>query len=145
MGLSFDTHVDRLLYMSGQPGNGDPAMFKAVDANGNTNYKEGCSLFAKSGIEYKMAMGNISSSIIGLNSSDSPDDVFSEDSDWVDYKTYVGSQGVHDTKYDSFYEIKIPFSTLGIDAIIFRIMVLVQCLLLQEENLHLTVFHLIRL
>ncbi len=116
MGITFDTHVDRLLYMSGKVGNGQPGYFKAVDDQGNTNYTDGLVGFADGGIEYKMAEGNVCSSIMGLNASDSPDDVFSEDSDWVDYKTFKGSSGTHNTKYDSFYEIKIPFSTLGVDA-----------------------------
>ena len=117
MGVQFDSttsHVDRLLYMSGKPGLGEPSMFKAVDAQGNTDYEEGCVGFAKGGIEYKMAEGNICSSIMGLNSSDDPSDVCNDGADWVDYKTFSGSQGTHDTKYDSFYEIKIPLSTLGI-------------------------------
>lgn len=45
MGLKFDSttsHVDRLLYMSGKPGLGKPSIFKAVDANGNTDYEDGC-------------------------------------------------------------------------------------------------------
>ncbi len=116
MGLSFDQHVDRLLYMSGKPGNGTPGMFSAVDAEGNTDYNEGLQTFAQSGIEYKMAEGNVCDNIYGLNYSEDPDDVYSNDADWVDYKTFEGSQGTHDTKYDSFYEIKIPFSSLGIDA-----------------------------
>lgn len=115
MGLTFDTHVDRLLYMSGKVGLGEPSMFKAVDENGNTNYTTGCLGFKANGIEYAMAEGNIESSIMGLNYSKSPEDVFSDDSDWVDYKTFKGEKGVHNTKYDSFYEIKIPLSTLGID------------------------------
>lgn len=116
MGLSFTSHVDRLLYMSGKVGNGDPALFKAVDAEGNTNYKEGCTLFTKGDISYKMSEGCLPSSIIGLNFSDNPEDIYDENADWVDYKTFKGSQGVHDTKYDSFYEIKIPFNTLGINS-----------------------------
>lgn len=114
MGLSFDVHVDRLLYMSGKPGLGEPAIFKAVDEKGNTNYKEGCSMFGVAGISYKMATTNINSSIWGLNSSDSPSDVNNLDADWVDYKIFKGSQGTHDIKYDSFYEISIPFTVLGI-------------------------------
>lgn len=116
MGLSFDQHVDRLLYMSGKPGNGTPGMFSAVDAEGNTDYNEGLQTFAQSGIEYKMAEGNVCDNIYGLNYSEDPNDVYSNDADWVDYKTFKGAQGTHDTKYDSFYEIKIPFSALGIDA-----------------------------
>ena len=110
LGLEFDTHVDRLFYMSGKPGLGKPSMFKAADAQGNTNYTDGCVGFKEGGIEYKMATTNICSHIYGLNSSDSPTDVSSDSADWVDYKTTS-----HDTKFDSFYEIKIPLATLGID------------------------------
>lgn len=116
MGLEFDQHVDRLLYMSGKPGLGTPGMFSAVDSQGNTNYAEGLKGFKENGIEYKMAEGNVCDSIIGLNYSEDPSDVYSDDADWVDYKTFKGSSGTHNTKYDSFYEIKIPLSTLGIDA-----------------------------
>ena len=115
MGLTFTTHVDRLFYMSGKPGLGKPSMFKAVDAQGNTDYEEGSVGFADGGIEYKMAEGNIASSIIGLNDSSDPSDVSSDSADWVDYKTFTGSAGSHNTTYDSFYEIKIPLATLGID------------------------------
>lgn len=114
--IKFEKHVDHLLYMSGTVGRGDPAMFTAVDDQGNTNYKEGCKLFKSSGIEYKMAEGNMCSSIMGLNYSEETSDVYDNNADWVDYKTFKGSSGAHNTKYDSFYEIKIPFSTLGIDA-----------------------------
>ncbi len=114
MGLEFDTHVDHLLYMSGKPGLGKPSLFKAVDAAGNTDYENGCIGFTEGGIEYDMAEGNISSNIWGLNSSSDPSDVSDNSADWVDYKTYTGSAGAHNTTYDSFYEIKIPLSTLGI-------------------------------
>lgn len=114
--LKFETHVDHMLYMSGVVGRGDPAMFTAVDAQGNTNYKEGCKLFKSSGIEYKMAEGNMCSSIMGLNFSEDTADVYDNNADWVDYKTFKGSSGAHNTKYDSFYEIKIPLNTLGIDS-----------------------------
>ena len=116
MGLEFTTHVDRLLYMSGKPGLGKPAMFSAVDEQGNTNYTDGMVDFKTGGIEYKMATTCITDSIIGLNSSDDPKDCYNDGADWVDYKTFKGSSGAHDTKYDSFYEIKIPLDTLGIDS-----------------------------
>ena len=116
MGLEFTTHVDRLLYMSGKPGLGKPAMFSAVDEQGNTNYTDGMVDFKSGGIEYKMATTCITDSIIGLNSSDDPQDCYNDGADWVDYKTFQGSAGTHDTKYDSFYEIKIPLDTLGIDS-----------------------------
>ena len=116
MGLEFTTHVDRLLYMSGKPGLGKPAMFSAVDEQGNTNYTDGMVDFKSGGIEYKMATTCITDSIIGLNFSDDPQDCYNDGADWVDYKTFHGSAGNHDTKYDSFYEIKIPLDTLGIDS-----------------------------
>ncbi len=116
MGLEFDQHVDHLLYMSGKPGNGEPAIFTAVDSNGNTDYSSGCKLFKSAGIEYKMAETNICSSIYGLNYSEDTSDVYDSSADWVDYKTFLGSMGTHDTSYDSFYEIKVPLSVLGIDA-----------------------------
>ena len=116
MGLTFNQHVDHLLYMSGKVGNGTPGMFTAVDAAGNTNYSDGLKGFKENGIEYKMAEGNVCDSIYGLNFSEDTSDVYSNDADWVDYKTFKGSSGTHNTKYDSFYEIKIPLSTLGINA-----------------------------
>lgn len=109
-----NTHVDHLFYMSTKAGTGDPGHFTAADSSGNSDYDSNCKLFKSEGIDYKMYDGNASSSIWGLNFSESVDDVFSEESDWVDYKTYKGSKGVHNTKYDSFYEMKIPLSVLGI-------------------------------
>ena len=113
-GLEFTTHVDNLLYMSGKAGLGTPSLFKAVDANGNTNYEEGCLGFKENNISYKMAETNINSTIWGLNSSDDPSDVNNPDADWVDYKVFAGASGTHKTTYDSFYEISIPLSVLDI-------------------------------
>ncbi len=115
-GVEFTTHVDHLFYMSGKPGLGKPSMFTAVDDQGNTDYSSGCKEFSTIGISYKMAEGNICDSIMGLNYSEDPSDVTNAGADWVDYKTFKGSMGTHNTKYDSFYEIKIPLSALGIDA-----------------------------
>ena len=115
MGVTFEQHVDHLLYMSGKPGLGEPGLFTAVDAKGNTNYTTGLKGFAKAGIEYKMAETNICSHIYGLDGSKSTKDIYDDNAKWVDYKTFRGSAGVHNIKYDSFYEIKIPFSAIGID------------------------------
>ena len=114
--IDYKTHVDHLFYMSTKAGSGTPGHFTVADAAGNTDYTTHCGNFKSEGIEYKMADGNACSSIWGLNDSSSPDDVCSDSADWVDYKTYKGSKGVHNTKYDSFYEIKIPFTALGITA-----------------------------
>ncbi len=116
MGVKFEQHVDHLFYMSGKPGLGTPAMFTAVDSQGNTNYTNGCKPFTNAGITYKMAETNICSHIYGLNGSSSTSDIYKDSAGWVDYKTYKGSKGVHKISYDSFYEIKIPLSELNIDA-----------------------------
>ena len=55
--LQFTSHVDHLLLMSGKVGLGEPALFKAVDNAGNTNYSNGCLLFKNNGISYKMKEG----------------------------------------------------------------------------------------
>lgn len=114
--ISFQTRVDTLLYMSGKPGLGTPGFFKAADSSGVVNYtdKNSCKTFTETGVEYKLATTNVCSSIWGLNSSESPSDVGDNSADWVDYKTFTGSSGKHDTQFDSFYEAKIPFSALGI-------------------------------
>lgn len=114
--ISYQTHVDTLLYMSGKPGLGTPGFFKAADSSGAVDYtnKNSCKTFAETGVEYKMATTNINDHIWGLNSSSDPSDVCDNNADWVDYKTYKGSEGTHDTTFDSFYEAKIPFSALGI-------------------------------
>lgn len=113
---AFQTHVDHLFMMSAKPGTGTPAMFTAADSSGNSNYTSACTNFTSAGISYKLADTNICSHIYGLNYSDSASDVYDESADWVDYKTYKGAKGVHNTSYDTFYEMKIPFSALGIDA-----------------------------
>ncbi len=115
-GFSFSgVNVDHLFYMSGKPGLGKPAMFTVADSNGNTDYGSHCVDFKTAGIEYKMAETNICKEIWGLNGSDSPEDVYSESADWVDFKTHKGKRA-HKTSYDSFYEMSIPLSKLGITA-----------------------------
>ena len=109
--IEFQTHVDTLLYMSGKPGLGTPGFFKAADSTGVVDYLDtnSCQTFKDTGVEYKMATTNINSEIWGLNGSEDPMDVCDNNADWVDFKTLK-----HDTKYDSFYEVKIPFAALGI-------------------------------
>lgn len=112
---TFQTHVDHLFFMSAKVGTGEPAMFTA-DSTGGSDYTTHCKLFSAAGISYKKADTNICSEIWGLNYSDDPDDVFDDGADWVDYKTFKGSKGKHDIKYDTFYEMSIPFSVLGTTA-----------------------------
>ena len=108
--VTFDTRVDHLLYMSGKPGLGSPGIFKAAGADGLVDYenKESCSLFKEKGIEYDMAEGCLPKTIMGLEGSQSVDDAY----DASAYKDMMAKG--HDTQYDSFYEISIPLSELGV-------------------------------
>lgn len=138
MGYGFegaDAHVDHWLLMSGKAGQGKPAIFTAADAAGNSNYNTPyCREFSSCGISYKMKegfqpknlwrqmttanydySGNLTSDpVVALNIYD-PDcyfDILSPE--YAEYRTEHKLK-VHDTKFDSFYEIKIPLSVLGID------------------------------
>ena len=109
--VEYETRVDHLFLMSGKVGLGTPAMFTAADETGGSSYDaEYCQSFKETGIQYKMAETSIPTEIWGLDGSDSPDDVYSDSANWVDMMT----KG-HDRKYDSFYEMSIPLSVLGID------------------------------
>lgn len=114
--IEFETRVDHLFLMSGKFSGsgtalGTPGLFIAEDETGGASYEpEYCLSFKEEGIEYKMATNSLPKEIIGLKGSDDPLDVYSLDSDWVDMMT-LG----HDRTYDSFYEMKIPLKTLGID------------------------------
>ena len=109
-GITFDTRVDHLLYMSGKPGLGNPGFFKAAGADGLVDYenKDSCSLFKEKGISYKMAEGCLPKTIMALEGSQSVDDAY----DASAYKDMMAKG--HNTTYDSFYEINIPLSELGI-------------------------------
>lgn len=127
-GVEFTTHADYLLFMSGKVGLGEPAVFTG-DSKGTTNYGANCRPFRTLGITYKMKEGFL------------PTQLWRQryDADWADattlisdpsvqdkifdieaYDNLLGSEPVeglkpHDTKYDSFYEIAIPLTVLGID------------------------------
>lgn len=114
--LQFTSHVDHLLLMSGKVGLGEPALFKAVDANGNTNYSTGCHLFKSNGISYKMKEGFLPTHLWRQKTNANDTEVVYDIENYenlLDATSYSGK--AHKTSYDSFYEIKIPFSVLGIN------------------------------
>ena len=128
-GVTFTSHVDHLFFMSGKPGLGDPAMFTAVDAAGNTDYGKGCRTFRTSGVKYAMKEGFAPSHLWRQKTA----------ADWADATTLISDPSIvnniydaenydnlfgdtpnpdlkpHDTSFDSFYEMSIPLSELGID------------------------------
>lgn len=128
MGVQFQSHADHLLFMSGQPGQGVPAMFTAADASGDTNYGTACREFKNLGITYAMKEGFHPSHLWRNRTY----------ADWADATTLISDPSVaeliydtdsyddlmagvpeglkpHDTSYDSFYEMQIPLSALGIN------------------------------
>ena len=109
--LDFQNGIDTALYFSTKPGVGTPGFFKA-DETGKFNYDpEYCLNFKTLGIEYKYADGFMPSSMIGINgiADLGMDALYNESSPWQDI-LILG----HNTKLDTFYEMKIPFSALGI-------------------------------
>lgn len=130
-GTTFDpaeVHVDHLFFMSAQVGQGTPAMFTAVNAKGDTNYGSGCTEFSRAGITYNKADGFQPSSLWRCRSTAewyTPTEIKSDPSvinDIYDIEKYdnllagpVSGLKPHDTKYDTFFEIKIPFAALGIN------------------------------
>ncbi len=117
----YETPVDRIFMMSGKAGQGDPAMFLAADAAGNTSYDAAyCKKYSDNGISYKMGetFGG-STHLWYLNAPTDTADIYAEGSTWVDLNDPTSYAGLisktHNKKYDSFYEMKIPLATLGID------------------------------
>ena len=115
----YETPIDHLFMMSGQVGQGTPAMFTAADAQGNTSYDGAyCKPYSTIGITYKMSHDFLGSSLLHLYQPQSPDDAYNDGSTWLDVLDATACQGKvrrnHQKKYDSFYEMKIPFEALGI-------------------------------
>lgn len=116
----YETPIDRIFMMSGKAGNGEPAMFLAADAEGNTSYDAAyCRTYRTNGITYKM--GETFGGSVNywyLNAPQDTSDVYSAASTWVDLNNPESYAGVitkaHNKKYDSFYEMKVPFAALGI-------------------------------
>ena len=95
-------------------------MFLAADEAGNTSYDAAyCKNFSTNGISYAMGETFLGDQLLYLNGPQAPADVYSAASTWINLCDPASWTGVvqkgHDTKYDSFYEMKIPFATLGID------------------------------
>ncbi|MDE6130464.1 MAG: starch-binding protein [Muribaculaceae bacterium] len=127
-GVTFESHVDRIFYMSAKAGQGEPAMFKAVNAAGDTNYGAGCTTFKSAGIKYAMGYGFAPSHLWRQNQTAewyNPGELKSDPSvlqsiydpacyDNLKVGTPAGLKS-HDYEYDTFYEMSIPLSVLGIN------------------------------
>ena len=130
MGTTFDmssVHVDHMLFMSGKPGQGAPGIFTPVNAKGDTNYFDGCTLFSAAGVSYDRADGFLPAELWRQKTTadyDFSGTLISDPScieaiyDIESYQNIINNdvEGLqpHDTAYDTFYEIKIPLKALGI-------------------------------
>ena len=129
-GVVFDrekVHVSHMLFMSAKAGQGDPGMFTAVSADGASNYGAGLTTFRNAGITYAMMEGFQPSHLWRQRTC----------AEWADATTLISDPSIvnniydadnydnlmagpieglkpHDTKFDSFFEMKIPLSSLGI-------------------------------
>jgi len=129
MGYGFegdDAHVDHWLLMSGKVGNGDPSMFIAANDKGDTDYTaQHCMNFKSNDIAYKMKEGFQPAALwrhMGVGDDDEAVQGIYDEEKYFDilspeYETYRKEHDLkpHDTKFDSFYEIKVPLAKLGID------------------------------
>lgn len=108
--VQYITRVDTVIAfhpdMTGTPG------FFVAGSDGLASYEpEFCKTFKETGVEVGIVDGCLPASIWGVN--DNKEDLkaaYSDDSDWIDYRTVE-----HETKYDTFFEVKIPLASLGID------------------------------
>ena len=115
--VEFETRVDNILAIHSDL-TGTPGLFKA-DSSGASSYAAADGLlfdFKEQGIEVKVIDDCFPSEIMGVWNPGDENDKASYDlsSNWVDLKTTTLGVRPHDTKYDTFYEMKIPFSALGI-------------------------------
>lgn len=108
--VTFSTRVDHILAFSAN-GTGTPGFFTG-DANGLTNYKANCGSFKTLGIEYKFSDGCFPKQLMGVkNIPGTPEGVEMLYDNSVEATDLMTG---HDTKLDTFYEMKIPLSALGI-------------------------------
>lgn len=127
-GVAFTSHVDHLLFFSAKPGQGTPSMFVPVNDSGDTDYTSGCKNFSNIGISYNRADGFQPSHLWRQRTTaewSTPTTLVSDPSvidniyDAANYDNLlagpVAGLKPHDTKYDTFFEIKIPYSALGIN------------------------------
>ena len=117
MDVGYTTRVDAVVGIKSNL-SGVPSIFKA-DSTGASDYTNTdlCKTIKEAGIEVAKVDDCFPSKIMGVWNPGDDNELASYDtaSDWIDYKTKTADMvRAHDTKYDTFYEMKIPYSALGI-------------------------------
>ena len=115
--IAYETRVDNIIAIHSDL-SGTPGLFKG-NSSGASSYaaEDGlCLDFKSTGIEVELVDDCFPSEIKGVWNPGDENDHASYDlnSNWVDLKTTDLGCRAHNTAYDTFYEMKIPFSALGI-------------------------------
>jgi alpha-amylase len=111
---TFANGTDHLLMFSTKPGVGQPALFK-MNANGKFDYTSTYAIpFGTAGITYQYGDAFLSSTLFGINSNGGAGFVPSQLSNAANYVNFKASGLGHSAAQETFYEIKIPLTALGI-------------------------------
>jgi len=109
----FENGLDLLLNFSSKPGVGKPGVFLPAPDDKFSYNSQYCKLFSSLGIVYGYVDGLLPEKVYGINKNSFDDSYKPEDlvlnTGFVDFLT----KGHSPTK-DTFYEMKIPFTALGI-------------------------------
>ena len=110
-----NNNVDKMLMFSSKPGVGQPAIFSPDPNSGSFNYNESNILsFNAAGVEYQWGDFSVPTEIYGIPKDGHSGYTVADLSDESAYVDFI-SLG-HDTDMNTVYEMKIPLSSLGIDA-----------------------------
>ncbi|MDE6310377.1 MAG: starch-binding protein [Muribaculaceae bacterium] len=132
-GVTYTSHVDHLFIMSGQgySVNAGASMFTAIDAQGNSEYDNPacCKNFSTLGVQYALGFGfqpshlwrqkmyaDYDASGKLLSDPSIVESIYDEECyDNLLGTPYPSGLKPHDTNFDTFYEMCIPMTALGID------------------------------
>jgi len=112
--MTFKTDVDHILVMHSD-GSGTPGLFTS-DGTGLTDYTTHCGSFDALGIEFKSASGCFPSKLMGIKNLPEYPDTTGVAMLYDDSVATTDLKVGHNTELDTFFEIKIPFSAIGMTA-----------------------------
>ena len=112
--MTFETDVDHILVMHSD-GSGTPGVFTS-NGTGLTDYEDYCGSFDALGIEFESASGCFPSKLMGIKNLPEYPDTTGVAMLYDDSVSTTDLKQGHNTEMDTFFEIKIPFSAIGMTA-----------------------------
>ncbi len=112
--MTFETDVDHILVMHSD-GSGTPGLFTS-DGTGLTDYTTHCASFDALGIEFKSSSGCFPSKLMGIKNLPEYPNTTGVAMLYDDSVSTTDLKQGHNTEMDTFFEIKIPFSAIGMTA-----------------------------